>query len=161
MADNDYSDLLLRVSKLEDVNQIQRLQAEYAAACDALYDPDRLCALFAVDGVWDGGDQFGRYSGKDELHSFFGGAKDMFTWALHFMIAPNIDVADNRKTANGSWYLLEPATLMDESGQKDDYWIASKYDIEYRNTADGWRIGVMKIVPTMMAKHSEGWGASQ
>ena len=160
MPDDNTADLMLRVAKLEDINEIQRLQADYAAACDDLYNPDRLCALFTADGVWDGGEQLGRFAGHDELHSFFGGAKDSFTWALHFMVAPSIVVADDRHTASGSWYLLEPATLRDESGSTDDYWLASTYDIAYRNTPDGWRIEVMKLEPKMWAKHRDGWGAS-
>lgn len=149
--------LTARVQQLEDVNAIQRLQAAYAAACDNLYDPEQLCALFTDDGVYDGGEKLGRYEGREQLWQFFDGAKDVFRWALHFMIAPSITIT-GENTANASWYLLEPATLA-EGDATTDYWIASVYDIDYEKTADGWRVKVMRLVPKMWAEHHKGWGA--
>lgn len=152
------AELTRRVQQLEDINEIQRLQAAYAAACDNLYNPDELCALFTDDGIYDGGETLGVHAGREELWKFFDSAKDTFKWALHFMISPSIEI-ENEQSARGSWYLLEPATLaVDEAVA--DYWIASVYDIDYEKTEDGWRFKVMRLAPKLWAEHAKGWGAS-
>ena len=44
-----------RVQRLEDVEAIKVLKAEYCAYCDDHYDPDGIASLFVEHGVWDGG----------------------------------------------------------------------------------------------------------
>ena len=47
------AELQSRVRALEDVDALRNLKAEYAAACDDNYDPDRLAALFVEDATWE------------------------------------------------------------------------------------------------------------
>ena len=42
-----------RVRDLEAADEIRNLKAEYAAACDDNYDPDRIAALFIEDATWE------------------------------------------------------------------------------------------------------------
>ena len=52
-----------RLRVLEDVEEIKRLKAQYAALCDNNYDCDGIAALFTSDGIWDGSD-LGRTEGR-------------------------------------------------------------------------------------------------
>src|SRR6476660_5925044 len=84
-----------RIARLEAVEAIQVLKARYADVCDTGYDPVRMRPFFTNDAVWE----------------FFGGISNTITWALHYMVAPIIEIADDGRTATGSWYLLEPCTI--------------------------------------------------
>ena len=103
-----------RIARLEAVEEIRVLKARYADVCDTGYDPDRMAPFFTDDAVWDGGERFGRYEGIDEIRGFFAGVSSQITWALHYMIAPVIEVSEDGQTATGSWYLLEPCTMTTE-----------------------------------------------
>jgi len=148
-------ELARRIARLEDVEAIKRLQADYAAACDDHYNPDRLAALFTEDGVWDGG-QFGRVSGSEALHSHFAKSSAQFTWALHFMIAPSIEVSSDGETARGSWYLWEPAKIAEDGGEQA-YWAATVYDIHYAKTKQGWKFREMSLDVRLFAPYDKGW----
>lgn len=148
-----------RVTRLEHVEVIKRLQAEYAAVCDDHYNPDKMVQLFTEDGVWDGtAAGLARVEGREALRAHFSAASIAFKWAFHLMIAPDITVADDGQTARGSWYLLEPASLATSDGVQA-YWLGSVYDITYSNTNGRWLFKVMAIESRLWAPHATGWNA--
>lgn len=148
-----------RVARLERVEAIKRLQAEYAAVCDDHYNPDKMVELFTEDGVWDGtAAGLPRVEGRDALRAHFAGAGETFKWAFHLMIAPDISVADDGQTARGSWYLLEPASLATDDGVQA-YWLGSVYDITYSAAGGRWQFKVMAIESRLWAPHATGWNA--
>ena len=90
------SDLERRVDTLESIEAIKRLKHEYCAYCDAGYDPDGIASQFVEDGVWDGGEAFGRYEGREAIHAFFAGVSSQIVFAGHLVMNERIDVdADN------------------------------------------------------------------
>ena len=97
-----------RVARLEAVEEIRVLKARYADVCDTGYDPDRMLPFFTQDAVWDGGERFGRYEGIDAIYGFFRGVSSQITWALHYMIAPVIEVSDD---GDGNRQLVPLAAL--------------------------------------------------
>ena len=150
-------DIERRLSRLESIAEIQELQVEYAAACDANYDPDRIAALFAEDGVWDGGEALGTCIGREAIRDHFAGTHARVLWAMHFMIAPKIDVDQSGSTARGWWYLLEPATLASADGPTA-YWIATVYEIDYVRSPSGqWLFQRMAFSGGMRAPYASGW----
>ena len=84
-----------RLARLEAIEDIRMLKARYADVCDSGYDPVRMRPFFTADAVWDGGPRFGRYEGVDAVCEFFAGISGQITWALHYMVAPAIEVADD------------------------------------------------------------------
>ena len=65
------AELQNRVRALEDVDALRNLKAEYAAACDDNYDPDRLAALFVEDATWESrGHGTGTKGGRRYASSF-------------------------------------------------------------------------------------------
>ena len=43
-----------RVQRLEDIEAIRQLKAEYCDICDDSHNPDRIVTIFTEDGVWEG-----------------------------------------------------------------------------------------------------------
>lgn len=144
-----------RIEALENIEAIKRLQADYAAACDDNYNPVRLAAMFTENGVWDGG-SLGRVQGRTALHDHFAGASTNFLFAVHFMIAPNIQLGDDGSTARGSWYLWEPCTLATDDGPTQ-YWAATVYDIGYQKVDGEWLFDEMNLDIRIFAPVESGW----
>jgi len=150
--------LSARVAMLEDTEAIKKLQARYAAVCDANYNPAEMVQLFTPDGVWDGGETLGRVQGRDALYRHFESASQQFRWAVHFMIAPSIAVDDGGTTATGRWYLLEPATIGPAGEAPVEYWLATVYDITYAKLDGSWLFEEMKLIPKLWVKSGVPWG---
>ena len=68
---------------------IVRLKAEYARFADDGYDADGIAGLFVDDGVWDGGDLFGRAEGVESIRRHFAQASERIPWALHLRPQPD------------------------------------------------------------------------
>ena len=118
-----------RVSKLSDIDEIKRLKARYAAACDNDYDADAIAELFTEDAVWEGG-KFGKAEGRENIRRFFRHAPGVFSFAIHNVMNPRIEVEGDRAT--GRWYLMQPATR--EQGT-EAVWLAAVYHDEYVRVA--------------------------
>ena len=106
-----------RLAKVEAAEEIRRLKAHYAEICDTGYEPDRMRPLFTRDAVWDGGERFGRYEGVDAVCGFFAGVSSQITWALHYMVAPRITIADDLQTATGAGISGSPAPSSAPAGR--------------------------------------------
>ena len=132
------NDLEQRIARLEAIEEIKQLKVRYAKICDAGYDPDEAVSVFTDDAVWDGGEQLGRHEGKDAIHRFF--AETKISWAVHYMIAPAIEVGDDLKTATGTWYLWEPCTI-----EGTAIWIMARYADKLVLEDDGWKFSEMLV----------------
>jgi hypothetical protein len=127
-----------RVARLEAVEDIKRLKVRYAKICDAGYSPDLVADIFTEDGVWDGGEQLGRHEGIAAIRTFFADTK--ISWALHYMIAPSVEVSDDQQSATGTWYLWEPCTIDDTA-----IWIMARYTDKLRKVDGGWLFSEMLV----------------
>ena len=145
-----------RLDRLEAIEAIRVLKARYADVCDTGYDPVRMRPFFTDDAVWDGGPRFGRYEGVEAVCGFFAGISSQITWALHYMIAPIIEVADDCLTATGSWYLLEPCTIATDDGDRAMV-ITGRYADRYRREPDGWKFSEVVLDCQTISPLDEGW----
>jgi hypothetical protein len=145
-----------RLAKLEAAEEIRDLKARYAAVCDTGYDPERMVPLFTRDAVWDGGERFGRHEGMDAIYAFFAGVSSQIVWALHYMIGPAIEVSDDLETATGTWYLLEPCTIVTDEGPRAML-ITGTYADRYRREPDGWKFSEVKLDCQTVSPLDEGW----
>ena len=145
-----------RLDRLEAIEAIRVLKARYADVCDTGYDPVRMRPFFTDDSVWDGGPRFGRYEGVEAVCGFFAGISSQITWALHYMIAPIIEVADDCLTATGSWYLLEPCTIATDDGARAMV-ITGRYADRYRKEPDGWKFSEVVLDCQTISPLDEGW----
>lgn len=140
-----------RLRVLEDIEEIRRLKARYAAACDDNYNADVIAALFTEDAIWDGG-ELGNADGRAAIHKFFSRANEFFPFAMHNVMNPIIEVDGDRATAQ--WYLLQPATMAKENKA---VWLAAVYHDEYVRIDDNWMIKRLKVTPHFLTPYEEGW----
>ena len=145
-----------RLDRLEAIEDIRMLKARYADVCDTGYDPVRMRPFFTTDAVWDGGSRFGCYEGIEAVCGFFAGVSSQITWALHYMVAPIIEIADDGQTATGSWYLLEPCTIATDEGPRAMV-ITGRYADRYRLEPDGWKFSEVVLDCQTISPLDEGW----
>lgn len=109
-ADPQAPTLHQRIQRLEDIEAIKRLKADYADACDRGYDAAAYAALFTEDGVWES-NVYGTYKGREAIFKFMDGADRATPWIVHFITNARIDVDGD--TATATFYLLETARVTD------------------------------------------------
>jgi hypothetical protein len=146
----------LRIARLQAAEEIRELKARYADVCDTGYDPERMEPFFTRDAVWDGGGRFGRYEGIDAIKGFFAGVSSQIVWALHYMVAPVIEVADDAETATGTWYLWQPCTVVGESGPQA-VWLTGRYADRYRREDGTWRFSEVVLDCQTISPFEDGW----
>jgi hypothetical protein len=152
-------DLEARVERLEDKEAIRDLKMAYAKLCDEGYDADGIVGLFAekTDVEWVS-DVFGTHKGRDGIHAWFDDVDAEIHWALHLMVNPVIDVADDGRTAKGSFYLLELATMSSpDGGQPDAVIMTGKYDDDFVKEDGRWRFKRIEVNFEQVSNLEEGW----
>jgi hypothetical protein len=151
------AELERRVARLEAIEAIKRVQIRYAEICDAGNDPDEHVKLFVEDAVWDSGERFGVHRGVGEIHAFFSGIRNVMKWALHYMISPVVEVADDLKSARGHWYLWQPCT-MEIDGVDEPVFLTATYDVDYVLDDDGaWKFKEVRLRVQTLAPYADGW----
>jgi hypothetical protein len=140
MTDDDRSadDESRRLARLEDLDAIRALKMRYARYCDAGYDAPGIASLFVPHGVWDGGPLFGRAEGVDAIRAHFEAAPQRIPWSLHYILAPIIEVAEDGRSATGSWYLWQPCVRRSSKGEDRQAWLAGTYADRYAKVDGRW-----------------------
>jgi hypothetical protein len=147
------ADLERRVQILEDIEAIKQLKAEYADACDDMYNPKRMPGLFTKDAVWDGEKEgFGLYTGIDEVCKFFDGAKDTLKFGVHWFLQPRIKILSETE-AEGIWYLWQTSTM----GNGKDIFLAGLEFDKYRKEDGKWKMSRMELKLFYAADIKQGW----
>jgi hypothetical protein len=145
-----------RLARLEAIEDIKALKAHYCALCDADYDPDGLAGLFLPDGVWDGGESFGRHQGRAAIRSFFQGISGSIRFAAHLVLNPIITV-HGADAASGKWRLIMPCTVARDDGTPEAKWLLSAYDEEYARYEGAWKFRTLALTVNFYAPHLAGW----
>lgn len=148
------NDLDARVQKLEDIEEIKRLKFEYCNLVDAGFLADELGALFTEDGVWEAGEPWGSFEGREAIVEFFRAQQPVVNFSVHALSNPEIEVDGD--TARGRWRTLVPATLNLEEGRVA-HWMFCDYTDEYRRVDDRWLFSRVKADVTRNAAYAEGW----
>ena len=150
------SDLERRVETLESVEAIKRLKHQYCAYCDDGYDADGIAGQFAEDGIWDGGDDFGRYEGREAIHAHFTRVSSQIVFAGHLVMNEIIDVDLDNDSARGHWWIIMPATIMME-GVKTAVWLLGEYEDHYVRRDGTWLYQTLTVDIHFVKPHKDGW----
>ncbi len=146
-------ELIAGLRKLEDVEQIKQLKARYCTCCDNNYDAEGIASLFVADGVWDGG-ALGSGEGHAGIIKFFRRAPSAFTFAIHNVMNPIIEVEGD--TATGHWYLMQPLTR--RSGETESAMgLAGRYEDDYVRVGGEWKFKRLRFFTRMLTPYDEGW----
>jgi len=149
------STLEATVARLVAIEDIKQLKARYCGYCDDHYNPEGIAGLFVEDGVWDGGQAFGRHVGRAAIREFFAGVSGEVLFAAHLVMNPVIDVEGDR--AHGKWRLLMPCTVRDPQGQPEARWLLSAYDESYVRVGGRWCYHRLTVENQFYAAHATGW----
>lgn len=146
-----------RIARLEDLEAIRDLKAQYAQYCDDSYDPDGIASLFTEDGVWEATFPPGEYRSREAIREFFTGVSKEFIWALHYVVRPTIELADDGLSANASWYLLGLMTMQDPGADPEPALVSGIYSDRYVKQDGQWRIAHMKLQTHQLSNWKAGW----
>jgi hypothetical protein len=146
----DQRDLETRLRIIEDIEAIKQLKALYAEICDDRYNPKRMQRLFTEDALWDGGEVWGVYKGRDKIMGFFSEAGKEIT-GVHFFVQPRIRVT-SENTAEGSWYLLQQGTKGDMA-----FWLSAVEYEKYVKIDGEWFFKEVKFKEFFATPFEEGW----
>jgi hypothetical protein len=154
--------LLVRAERVEDVNEIENLQASYGYYVDKMLW-DHVVDLFADDGTMEIGPS-GVYVGKDSirryLYSLSGGRQGPLEGELyeHLQLQPIVTVAPDGRTAKGRFRaLLMTGTHGAGSGGN---WGEGPYENEYVKEDGVWKLKKLHWYATFVAPYEGGWLAT-
>ncbi len=157
------SDLEARIQRLEDAEAIHNLKMEYAKVCDEGYDADTITAMFAehTDVEWVS-DVFGTHVGRDGIHAWFDNVDEEITWALHFMLNPVIQVAEDGESATGRFYLFMLSTMISpDGGDPDAVIMTGKYADDFVKENGEWRFKRIEVNFEQVSNLDQGWVKQQ
>lgn len=155
-------DLAARLQRLEDIEAIKWMIVRYAQGADQNNNVDIMLPLFADDAVWDAGERFGRYKGKQAIQDFLKGSGSFIGWTLHYMVSPAIKIDDDGKTAQAFWYLWETANMPNQqTGETEAMWIGGTYDTELAKENGEWKFKTVNLKIKLLSPYTEGWGKKQ
>lgn len=145
-------DVETRLRRLEAKETIRELRYEYAWAVDG-GDVDQFLNLFTADAEirfpQEATDR-PPVTGTDELAEFLKTMDDTLRFSAHMLHNPTITV--DGEEASGRWYVDVPEVTAEGS-----VWVQGRYEDEYRQTDDGWKLAATDIHYNYRASPAEGW----
>ena len=128
------SQILQRIQKIEDAQEISFLKAAYCAGCDDDHNGDTVAALFVPSGVW-ATSMSGEHRGHDAIRAFFRSVRDSKRMKYSTHMVTNEVITVTGDTANATWSF----TMMYTSPEEKRYRILGFYRDTFVRTATGWR----------------------
>src|SRR5437879_13849381 len=104
----DNAELEKRLTALQDIEAIKRLKAEYCDICDDAHNPDRMVAIFAEDGIWEG-KGLCRAQGQADIRKLAKCFAEGISYSQHNVFNPRIEV--NGHAAPARWTFLRLFTF--------------------------------------------------
>ena len=164
--DHDRDDFLrmcaARIQRLEDYEEVRQLMFRYAEAMDNGFDADAIVALFLEDATWSitpASAISGTYRGRKEIRDFFAGLTREYKWTMHNVGNELIRIADDGLTAVGTWYLVDPCTMLapesPEEGQA--VFIAGRYDNTFAKIEGKWFFQSLTAKLHHVSSWQKGW----
>ena len=149
------AELTARIKRLEDIEEITKLKAEYCNAMDGgwdrpAHDADRAIKLFVDDASWSA-PGIGVASGRDTMYALFCDFRK-FPFAFHRITNQVIQIDGERAT--GEWHVLVPIKFA--VGEASN-WIGGIYNDEFQRTPAGWKIKSVKFTQTLLSDHHPAW----
>lgn len=152
-------DLAARLEEAADLHALANLKAHYCWLLDSRR-PAEAGALFTEDGVWDGGEMFGRHEGREAVAQFFADVqRDGLPFSLHGVLTPYLERRSPTE-AFGRWYLFMPCTFREPAGDRA-VWGAAWYEDEFVKQDGVWRAREMRLTNHYWTSFERGWVAER
>lgn len=154
------ADLAHRIARLEAREDIRDVLVAFARGADAHCDPAQLAPLFTDDAVFDIG-SFGVLTGGGAAIAAHMHANNSrgFYWTLHYMVSPQITLAEDCASASVFCYLWELAASHPDKGRKA-FWIGGHYTADMVLQQGCWRIRKLKLHLDLLSPYAEGFAAT-
>src|ERR1700692_1577552 len=137
----------------QGIEAIQRLKAEYCDICDDAHNPDRMVAIFAEDGIWEGKGLW-RAQGHADIRKLAKNFAERISFSHHNVFNPPIE--ENGTQAHGRWNFLGPFTFRKGNRQ---IWLAAFYEDDYVKVGGVWKFQHLGALVRMTAPYEEGWAS--
>jgi uncharacterized protein (TIGR02246 family) len=159
----EQSSLEQRLARLEDIEAIKQLKYQYTGYCDNHYNPEGIASLFTPDGHWIVSGVGGEATGHEEIKKLFSAMAKDIIWALHYAIAPEIEVAPDGNSATGKFYLLCLCTIIgsNDRSQKDAVILTGNYVDQFVKIDGRWYFKELSGVLHQASPWTEGWVRQQ
>ena len=107
-----------RIGRLEDIEEIKQLKAEYCASCDDNHNGPRIAALFVEDGVWHRQDE-GPNNGREEIAAYMNVIRNSGRMrnSAHMVTNPQIEVTGDTAVAKWRFTMMYTAILPNDGLQ--------------------------------------------
>lgn len=149
--------IVRRLDRLESIETIRRLIAQYAHAADRKNDPGMMGMLYHEDAHWSA-PGFAEFRGRDAITAGLRAlAEQSIVWTLHFMVSPHVDVSDDGESADVHWYLWELATQRDEHGADRNGWLGGTYQTRWSRKAGRWAMDSCLLEVKIDGTSTDGW----
>lgn len=152
-------DLERRVQRLEDLEAIRQLMFRYAEGMDNNFDADAIAELFLEDATWTispASEISGTHLGRDAIRSFFAGLTSEYSWTMHNVGNELIRLSDDGETATGTWYLVDPCTML-ANGKQHAVFITGKYDNLFAKRDGRWYFQKLSAQLNQVSSWEKGW----
>jgi ketosteroid isomerase-like protein len=146
-----------RVRRLEDIQEIANLKADYLTGADGGWafnptssDAEVVAPLFAEKGSWYSDSQ-GLVTGPEAIRKVWRSFSATMPFAYHVITNPKIVVTGDHGT--GEWHLMMKG--IDAKGT--EIWASGLYNDEFVRTAEGWRIKRVQAKIVFLGPYGRGW----
>lgn len=138
----ELSALAARLSRLEDLEALRRLKADYCALADGGAAGAEIAALFTDDAELEFGPSGGRARGRAEIAEFYARLGGRFARGAHLLANPRLDV--DRDRASGRWWMLLLAvdTRCEPPAERR---LLAEYRERYARVDGVWRIARLEV----------------
>ncbi len=150
----DMAELEKRLTRMEDIEAIKQLKAEYCDICDDDHNPDRITTVFVEDGIWEA-KGFGTGQGHAGIRELFQGFQKMISFSQHMVMNPIIKADGDRAT--GTWYFLGPFTF----GGTEAKWQAVRYEDDYVKVGGEWKYQHLRAQIRMSTDYATSWAKQE
>lgn len=146
-----------RAQRLQDINDIKRLQRSYGYYLDEGQWND-VADLFASDATLEIGKD-GVYRGRDRIRAYFqtlGNGRDGLAPGQlneHLQVMPVITLSEDGRQANGTWR----AIILSGQLGRDAWWSEGPYENTYVKEDGVWKIASLRWFQTLWVPYEGGW----
>lgn len=158
----DMEELAARITKLEDIEAIKKLQRIYAYYVDSEGMRDEIVDLFSDNmesiEIADHGVYLGKEGVKKMFKKILDGSNRPPELSLHLVMNHQavIDIDPGGKTAKGRWHGWMVGVRSIE-GKYVQYWGHGVYENEYVKDDGKWKFSKLHFNMTFRTPYEEGW----
>jgi hypothetical protein len=157
-------DLQRRITRLEDIKEIEKLQRIYGYYLD-YGEYEKVVDLFSDNAESVEISDYGVYKGKPGIKRFYldllGGQPPRVGWlSIGMTLQGVVNVETDGKTAKGRWYCMmieAKPTLSLHEGELRQLWGNGIYENEYVKEDGKWKIKKIHFFLNFRTPYEEGW----